>query len=425
MISLKDIIACWNRFFFEPESPLPIAVYRILLGLMILANHALLLPDVHDWFSDRGTLSFATAKRVSGGNGLNLFDFLPHTDAVVWLIFAFSCLTAVTLMIGLFTRTSAVILFLTLVTLHHRNPIVLNSGDTFLRIATFFVIFSQAGAAISVDRLIRIARGQESGPPAPRAPWAMRLIQIQLACLYVYAFVWKALGTMWLSGTAVYYTSRLAEFWRFPVPYVFEHVWSIKVWSWATLIVELALGTMVWIKELRYWVLLSGVLLHLGIEYSMNIPLFGFIMISTYVTFVEPQHLHRFFDWCKAKWNARARSALPTPVLYDANCSFCVRSVEVLRNLDVFDRLAFFGMQDPSVRQNFPDFDPERGEKEMLVRTPEGWLGGYYAFRYIARHVPILWLVLPFLYFGVVSSVGNRLYQRIAARRYCILKPGH
>lgn len=425
MISLKDIIACWNRFFFEPESPLPIAVYRILLGLMVLANHALLLPDIHEWFSDRGTLSFATAKRVSGGGGLNLFDLLPHTDAAVWFMFTLSCLAAVTLLIGLFTRTSAVILFLTLVTLHHRNPIVLNSGDTFLRIATFFVIFSQAGAALSLDRLIRIARGRESGPPAPRAPWAMRMIQIQLACLYVYAFVWKALGTMWLSGTAVYYTSRLAEFWRFPVPYVFEHLWSIKVWSWATLVVELALGTLVWIKELRYWVLLSGVLLHLGIEYSMNIPLFAFIMISTYVTFVEPEHLQRFFAWCKARWNARSSTTQPIPVLYDAKCSFCARSVEILRHLDVFDRLAFFGMQDPPVREKFPDFDPERGEKEMLVRAADRWLGGYYAFRHIARQVPILWPVLPLLYFGVVSSIGNRLYQRIAARRYCILKPGH
>ena len=37
MISVKDIIRGWNRFFFEPESPRPIAVYRILLGLVELA----------------------------------------------------------------------------------------------------------------------------------------------------------------------------------------------------------------------------------------------------------------------------------------------------------------------------------------------------------------------------------------------------
>ena len=66
MISLKDIIRGWNRFFFEPQSPLPIALFRILFGLVIIANHALLIPDVDDWFSNEGVVSFATARRLAG-----------------------------------------------------------------------------------------------------------------------------------------------------------------------------------------------------------------------------------------------------------------------------------------------------------------------------------------------------------------------
>lgn len=425
MISLKNIVRAWNRFFFEPVSPLPIALYRILLGLVLLANFALLLPDVHDWFSDRGTVSFAVAGRLAGGAGFSLFKWLPHTDAVVWTVFLVSCASALTMTLGLFTRTSTVVLFITFVSLHHRNPIILNSGDTFLRIAVFYMMFTQAGAALSLDRLIRIARGKESGPPKPRAPWAMRLIQFQLAFLYLYAFVWKAAGSMWLSGTAVYYTSRIAEFWRFPVPYVFEHLWTIRLWTWATLLIELALGTLIWIKELRYWVLLAGVLLHLGIDYSMNIPLFAFIMIGAYVTFVEPEDLRKAFNWSKAKWNHATGFKEPIPVLYDAKCSFCIRSLEVVRRLDVLGRLQFFGMHEAATRAAFPDFDPQRGEKEMLVRTGAGWLGGFFAFRHLARHLPLLWPIGPLLYLAPVRSTGDRLYRRIAARRYCILSPEH
>src|SRR5688500_2576002 len=215
MISYKDIVRGWNNFFFEPISPLPIATYRILLGLVLLANHALILPEVSDWFSDRGVISFGTGRRLSGGAGFNLFQWLPHTDAAIWMVFLISWLSALTLTLGLFTRASAIILFVTLISLHHRNALILNSGDTFLRIATFYIIFSQAGAALSLDRVIRIARGKESGPAPKSAPWAQRLIQCQLAFLYIYAFVWKSMGNMWLSGTAVYYTSRIAEFWRF------------------------------------------------------------------------------------------------------------------------------------------------------------------------------------------------------------------
>jgi hypothetical protein len=294
VISLRDISRAWNGFFFEPISPLPIAMYRILLGLLVLANQLLLLPDVNAWFGPRGSLSFETARQVSGGTGLNLFNLLPHSSAVVWLLFVACCLFAVTLALGLFTRISAIMVFLFVVTFDHRNPIILNGGDTFLRVATFFMIFTPADKALSLDRWRRLKAGKESPEIGLYPPWAMRMIQVQLTFLYLYAFVWKISGTMWLSGTAVYYTSRLQEFWRFPVPYIFEHIWTMRLWSWFTLLVEFALGTVVWIKELRYTVLLAGVLLHLGIDYSMNIPLFAFIMLSTYVTFVEPADLERF-----------------------------------------------------------------------------------------------------------------------------------
>ncbi|HEX7861335.1 MAG TPA: HTTM domain-containing protein [Verrucomicrobiae bacterium] len=425
MISIKDIINAWNRFFFEPISPVPVAVYRILLGLVLILNHALLFPDVGNWFTDEGTLSFAAARRLAGGVGLNLFNWLPQTNATVWTIYLLSFLAAITMTLGLFTRTSTIIMYLTLITLHHRNPLVLNSGDTFLRIATFFMMFAPAGAALSLDRLLRIARGKESGEPAPRAPWAQRLIQWQLAFVYIYAFVWKAMGSMWLSGTAVYYTSRIPEFWRFPVPYVFEHVWTIKLWSWMTLIIELALGTLVWIKEFRYWVLLAGVLLHLGIDYSMNIPLFGYIMMGAYVLFVPPEDMERAFAWARAKFNRATRFQEPIPVLYDGKCSFCIRTLEVVRRLDIFDRLKFFAMHEPSTKDAFPDFDAKRGETEMLVRTKDGWLGGFFAFRYIARHLPLLWPILPFLFLSPIRKTGDRLYQRIAARRYCLVSSGH
>jgi predicted DCC family thiol-disulfide oxidoreductase YuxK len=425
VISFKEIVNGWNRFFFKPISPVPVAIYRILLGTLIVANHALLLPDVFEWFSDQGTLSFATARKLSGGQGFNLFTWLPHSDAMAWTVFIASWLAAVTMAIGFFTRTSTVILYVTLITLHHRNSLVLNSGDTFLRIAVFFMMFAPAGAALSIDRLIRIARGKERGPPAARAPWAQRLIQCQLAFVYFYAFVWKVMGNMWLSGTAVYYTSRISEFWRFPVPYVFEHTWTIKLWSWMTLLAELALGTLIWIKEFRYWMLLVGVLLHLGIEYSMNIPLFGFIMMSAYILFIEPEHLERALCWFKKRFNRATKVEEPIPVLYDGKCSFCIRSLEVVRRLDVLGRLQFFPMHESATQAAFPDFDPIRGEQEMLVRTETGWLGGFFAFRHLARHLPLLWPILPLLYIGLVRSTGNRLYQRIAARRYCILSHGH
>lgn len=301
MITLAQIRAGWNRFFFEPESPLPSAVFRLVFGLIVLLNHALLLPEVPDWFGLQGVVTPETARRISGGGGLNLLRVMPASGASVWFMFILSCFAAFSLMIGFKTRLSAGVLFLTLVTLHHRNTLILMSGDSFMRIASFYLMFSHAGGALSVDRWLRVRRGNEPGPPKLASPWAMRLLQLQLTFVYFYAFVWKAMGTMWLEGTALYYTARLPEFWRFPVPYALEHMWTIQISSWLTLLVEFSLGTLVWIKEFRYPVLIAGVLLHAGIEYSMNIPLFGLVMTSAYITFIEPRHLERLLQWLRLR----------------------------------------------------------------------------------------------------------------------------
>jgi hypothetical protein len=48
-------------------------------------------------------------------------------------------------------------------------------------------------------------------------------------------------------------------------------------------------------------VLLAGLLLHLGLEYSMNIQLFQWIMLSAYVLFVDPRDVRRAIEWTRER----------------------------------------------------------------------------------------------------------------------------
>jgi hypothetical protein len=111
--------------------------------------------------------------------------------------------------------------------------------------------------------------------------------------IYLVTCLWKLRGSYWIDGTALYYAVHLAQYWRYPVPYVFEHLWTIKLMTWGTLLLEFALGTLLWIKELRYPILIAGALMHLGIEFTMVVPLFSWLMMIGYLTFVESQHLER------------------------------------------------------------------------------------------------------------------------------------
>jgi predicted DCC family thiol-disulfide oxidoreductase YuxK len=187
-------------------------------------------------------------------------------------------------------------------------------------------------------------------------------------------------------------------------------------------VIEFSLGVLVWIKEFRYWVLLGGLFLHAGIDYTMNIPLFAPIMVAGYLTFVEPAHLSKAFAWVRSHFNRYTGFKFPIPVFYDGKCSFCIRSMEVVKRIDVLRRLEFHDMHKAEVRKQYPDFNKDRGNKEMLVRTEAGnWYGGFYAFRFLAKHLPLCWPILPLLYLPPISFFGSKAYSQVADRRYCII----
>ena len=47
------------------------------------------------------------------------------------------------------------------------------------------------------------------------------------------------------------------------------------------------------VRPLRYPLLVLGLLLHLGIEYSLNIPMFEWDVLTAYVLFIDPADLLR------------------------------------------------------------------------------------------------------------------------------------
>ncbi|HLX46627.1 MAG TPA: HTTM domain-containing protein [Bryobacteraceae bacterium] len=299
---LSSLIQAWNTFFFEPQSPVPIAVFRILYGVLVMATLVLLRPDWLNWFGTHAWVSLPTMHHVEPGTRINLFALFPQSDAWVETIFWVALASAMFLATGLFTRVRSVIVFLCLTSIDQRNLFLTHGGDTFLRVTGFFLIFAPAGAAISVDRFLRIRRGKEDAAIiVPQSPWAQRMIQIEVSLLYVTAFFSKAQGIPWVGGTALYYVYHLDELRRFPVPAWLLHPAMVKLATWSALTLELFLGTLIWIVEFRYYVMALGLFMHLSLEYSLNIPMFQWDVMSAYVLFIDPTDLARASKWVRAR----------------------------------------------------------------------------------------------------------------------------
>jgi Vitamin K-dependent gamma-carboxylase len=293
-VNLKSFPSAWNQFFFEPQSPLNIAVFRIIYGLLVLATVLLLRGDWLAWYGPHSWISAATMHVVEPGIRLNAFSVIPHTDFAINALFVVFILAAISLTLGFCTRASSIVVYLCLTSIDQRNLFILHGGDTFLRVSGFFLIFAPAGAALSLDRLLRIRRGKENAAELrPRPPWAQRMIQLELSFLYLISFWWKMKGGAWTEGSALYFIFHLDEFQRFPIPQFLLRPAVLRVGSWLALAVEFLLGSAIWIKKFRYPLLVIGVLFHLSLEYAINVPLFQWDVLSAYVLFIDPADLQR------------------------------------------------------------------------------------------------------------------------------------
>lgn len=296
-MTLRSLVEAWNRFFFAKRSPLPIALFRIAYGLLVIATLLLLRPDWLAWYGPHAWISLPTIQALEPGPRLSFFTIIPQTngwiDAFFWIFLS----SAILLTAGFLTRINSVIVYLCLNSMQQRNLYINHGGDTFLRLAGFFLMFAPAGAALSLDRLLRIWRGKEDGLIRPQRPWAQRMIQIQLALLYFSAFCWKVKSPAWLNGSALYYVYHLDAFKRFPVPAWLLGATMLKWGSWAALALEFSLGVLIWVKGFRYILLTLGLLFHLTLEYSLNIPLFQWDVLSAYILFVDPADISRAWSW--------------------------------------------------------------------------------------------------------------------------------
>lgn len=322
-MSVRAAVKAWNEFFFAPQSPLPISLFRILYGIDIVATLILLRPDWLNWYGPHAWVTLPTMNKLEPGMRLNLFTLMPQNDASIEAFFWLFLGCAVLLTLGLFTRVSSVAVFLCLTSIQQRNPFITHGGDTFLRVAGFFLMFAPAGAALSIDRLRRIRAGKEGAEIEPRSPWAQRMIQFELALMYLVSFWWKSMGAPWVNGTALYYVSHLEEVRRFPVPQWLEQPFFLKLGTWLTLALEFSLGVLIWFKELRYPLLLLGLIFHLCLEYAINAPMFQWDILAAYVLFIDPADLNRAFDWIRSRAAMQSvSSVLPRSLVHEPSASF-------------------------------------------------------------------------------------------------------
>lgn len=291
MLSLKTFVEGWDRFFYSKTDATSLCLFRILFGFFLFLNGISLVEDFQVWFGigNNALVPLQDSFTFYKNFRINIYKWLSPTEFSAWLVLATYIVTSFFVMIGFKTRISTIICFVLMVSMHNRNYTILNSGDTLMRCMLFLMMFAPTHVKYSVDAYLK--RNTEEPFHGEISILTIRLLQLQFSLVYLATTLFKLKGYDWVDGSAVYYTSRLVNFQRIVLPIVFDYPFLVKFATWSALFIEFAMGSLVWVKELRLPVLLSGLFLHLLIEISMSIGFFEWVMIAVYILFLEPREV--------------------------------------------------------------------------------------------------------------------------------------
>ncbi len=287
-----------RSWLFDPVDTAPMAALRIACGLLVLGWTVSLLPDLHTFLDDGGV----TVGHTAWGRGYWTLE-TPHP----WLWAIGLIVSAVALVVGWHTRPAAWLVVFLLIVLQRRDVYVLNSGDLLLRELAFYVALMPAGELWSLD-------ARRRGTSAPRAPWGLRLMQLQLSAVYFFSVVAKLHGSSWQDGTAVGKAVQLEDLQRFVIPqWAATSVTVSSALTYGTLLAEGFLVFGLWLPKTRWYAMAVGVAIHLGIEATLLIGWFSLTIISCYLAFVPAATLHRWHDRLRTAVHRPARMT-PSPV---------------------------------------------------------------------------------------------------------------
>ena len=106
-------------------------------------------------------------------------------------------------------------------------------------------------------------------------------------------------------------------------------------------------------------------------------------------------------------------------VIFDGNCQLCTAQVSRLARWDTRRRLSFLSLHDPEVARRYPDLTHEMLMRDMVVVDRRGrFHHGAAALRELARRIPRLWPLVPFLYLPGTLPLWQWFYRQVADRRY-------
>ena len=161
---------------------------------------------------------------------------------------------------------------------------------------------------------------------------------------------------------------------------------------------------LLFIPRTRRAAIILGFFWHCLLLMTLDVPaIFFFLFPAQLLLFIHPQ---RITEWVESKRRVNAKGLRPQ-LLYDGECCFCHASVRLLQVMDLWSAI-----------ECAPG---HKGMSEMTLEFSDGQrYGGFFAFRQLVWMLPMLYVMIPIVYFPGAGIVGPSVYRWVARHRHLL-----
>jgi hypothetical protein len=189
-----------------------LALFRVSLGVMLLADLAWRARDLEAFYTDFGVLPRSHLAQAWSARWYLCLHAWSGGSSWQAVLFLAAAVFAVLLAVGFKTRLATAASWVLLISLQNRNPPLTQGGDMLLRMLLFWCLFLPLGARNSLD-----ARRLRSSAPAPEEPRyalsaATAAALLQVAFVYWFGVASKRDPAWMTDGMAIWLALNLDQF---------------------------------------------------------------------------------------------------------------------------------------------------------------------------------------------------------------------
>jgi hypothetical protein len=139
-------------------------------------------------------------------------------------------------------------------------------------------------------------KGIAEVPRSWSANLALRLIQIHMCAIYLFAGLGKLEGNTWWTGEAIWLSVANTGYQSFDSTWIGHFPWMMDLLAHTTIFFELFYCVLIWPRFTRPWMLFLAVGMHLFIALCMGMITFGLVMLIGNLAFVYPSTVRMVMD---------------------------------------------------------------------------------------------------------------------------------